>query len=148
MDLYNKTILDLNSNPPNYVVREDAQHEVKAYNTFCGDKYILHLDYENGVYAISFAGYGCAVSKASAAILTECVQGKTWQEVHEICETVIDYLSSGNEDSTEIDHAITDIDARLESFAIVRKYPGRYDCAALCWEELRKYCLLQIECKD
>ncbi len=148
MDLYNKTILDLNSNPPNYVVHEDAQHVVKAYNTFCGDKYKLQLEYDKMVDAISFAGYGCAVSKASAAILTECVQGKTWQEVHDICVTVLDYLSSGSEGSTGIDLKIADIDARLESFAIVRNYPGRYDCAALCWEELRKYCLLQIECKD
>ena len=139
MDLYNRTILDLNSNPPNFSARDDAQHEVKAYNSYCGDKFKLLLDYPTRAEAISFTGHGCAVSKASAAILTECVLGKSWQEIHDICVTVLEYLKSGVSDITGIDQKIADIDARLESFSVVSKYPGRYDCAALCWEEMRKY---------
>ena len=148
MDLYSKIILDLNNNPPNFKVRDDAQHEVKAYNTFCGDKYRLHLDYEDSAEAISFSGHGCAVSKASTAILTECISGKSWREIHELCVTVLDFLDRGVEHELGADCDIADIDARLESFAVVRKYPGRHDCAALGWEELRKYSSLQTDCKD
>ena len=148
MDLYNRTILDLNSNPPNFSARENAQHEVKAYNSYCGDKFKLLLDYPAKAEAISFTGHGCAISKASAAILTECVPGKSWQEIHDLCVAVLDYLRSGDSDVTGIDQKIADIDARLESFSVVNKYPGRYDCAALCWEEMRKYSIKQQLLRD
>jgi len=151
MDLYNKIILDLNNNPPNFAQRVDAQHEVKAYNSYCGDKYKVHLDFVNQAEAISFSGYGCAVSKASTAILTECVRGKSWQEIHDICVSVLDFLSRSDTDIQGTASEITDIDVRLESFAVVHKYPGRYDCAALSWEEMRKYArkeLGQTDCKD
>ena len=148
MDLYSKTILNLNSKPPNYGAREDAQHEVKAYNAYCGDKYKLHLDYEACAEEISFTGYGCAVSKASTAILTECMKERSWQEIHDICVVVLDFLRGSNVDNEGLGDKVAEIDARLESFAVVRKYPGRYECAALCWEEMLQYSLKQIDSKD
>jgi nitrogen fixation protein NifU and related proteins len=148
MDLYNKIILELNRDPPNYTVREDAKHEVRAYNSYCGDKFKIHFDFKDWADKIAFQGHGCAVSKASTAILTECIQGKRWREIHDICVTVLDYLSKGDVPSSGSERNITDIDERLESFAVVRDYPGRYECAALCWEEMRKYCLKELDHTD
>ncbi len=138
MDLYNKVILDLNKNPPNYAEREAAQHEIKAFNSYCGDKFKVGFDFDVLAKDVSFAGYGCAVSKASAAILTECTSGKSWQEINDICVKVLDFLKGGK-------LGIAEIDPRIESFAVVRNYPGRYECAALCWEEMRKYSSSQID---
>jgi nitrogen fixation NifU-like protein len=137
MDLYSDIILELNKNPPNYRVSVAATHELKAYNSYCGDKYKLHLDYADGANDVSFEGHGCAVSKASAAILTQCVEGKSWNEIRDMCQAVLEFLKGDRSN-------VADIDDRLEAFAVVRKYPGRYNCAALCWEEMQKYCLLQI----
>ncbi len=148
MDLYDKTILDLNSNPPNFVDREDAQHVVKAYNAYCGDKFKVNLDFDKRAGEISFMGYGCAVSKASTAVMTECLREKSWVQIVDICVTVLDFLNGGGDGANSTNHAIKHIDIRLESFAVVHKYPGRYDCAALCWEEMRKYALKQQDCAD
>lgn len=144
MDLYDKTILELNRNPRNYSAREAAEHVVKAYNTFCGDKYKVHLDFADRAEAVSFMGYGCAVSKASTSIMTDCIDGKAWQEIHDSCVFVLDFLKGENEVTIGSNRAIADIDVRLQSFDIVHKYPGRLDCAALCWEEMRKYAILQL----
>lgn len=138
MDLYSKVILELSKYPPNYAEREDARHEIKAFNSYCGDKFKVQLDYDVLVKVVSFTGYGCAVSKASAAILTECAKGKSWQEMHDICVKVLDFLNGG-----EIN--IADVDERLDSFSVVRNYPGRFECAALCWQEMRKYSSLQMK---
>jgi len=138
MDLYDKIILDLNRNPPNFMVRDNVEHEVEAYNSYCGDKFKLQMDVKRHVETVTFQGFGCAVSKASTAILTECAQGRSWQEIHDICVLVLKFLNGREEN-------IVLIDKRLSSFAIVHKIPGRYDCAALCWEEMRKYCSSQIE---
>jgi nitrogen fixation protein NifU and related proteins len=137
MDLYSKVILELSKYPPNYSEREDAKHEIKAFNSYCGDKFKVQLDYDVQAKAVSFMGYGCAVSKASAAILTECAKEKTWRELHDICVKVLDFLNGEEAD-------IADVDERLDSFSVVRNYPGRYECAALCWEEMRKYSSIQM----
>ena len=132
MDLYSPTILELNSDAPNFGKNEDAGHHVKAYNTFCGDKFTIAFDVNGTIRDILFHGYGCAVSKSSAALLTEVLTGKTPQEAISASEEVIAFLK---EEQKSIDH----IDPRLEAFAVVGKYPGRYDCAALSWTEMAKY---------
>ena len=137
-DLYDKIILDLNRNTPNFIVRDKVEHEVAVYNSYCGDKFLLQMDVKGHVETVTFHGFGCAVSKASTAILTECAQGKSWQEIRDSCVVVLNFLNGGVEN-------IALIDERLNSFAIVHKIPGRYDCAAMCWEEMRKYTSTQIE---
>ena len=132
MDLYSPTILQLSKSAPRYGQKEDADHEVRAYNTFCGDKFKVRLDANGVVEDAMFEGYGCSVSKASCAILTESIIGKNWTEVRSMCDAVIDYLE-GNSDSIDA------VDPRLTDFAVVRKYPGRFDCAALAWQEMRKF---------
>lgn len=132
MDLYSPVILELNSSARNYGKSEGALHQVKAYNTFCGDKFLISFNGDGTIQDISFHGYGCAVSKASAALMTEVINGKPLSEVAQMCTDVIRYLKG------ESDVALS-LDDRLEAFGVVKKYPGRYDCAALCWNEMLKY---------
>jgi nitrogen fixation NifU-like protein len=132
MDLYSPVILELNSSAPNFGKDEGALHRVKAYNTYCGDKFVIAFNKDNTVEDVSFHGYGCAVSKASAGLMTEVITGKTLPEVAEICRQVIAFLKGENDNALELDE-------RLQAFGVVKKYPGRYDCAALCWGEMLKY---------
>ena len=132
MDLYSPVILELNRNPKTFEKVEDADYVVKAYNSYCGDKFTIYFDVDKRVTRVKFHGYGCAVSKASAALMTEVLEGATRKEVLTICGKAIQYLKG----ETQADQ---DIDERLSAFSVVGKYPGRYECAALCWTEMEKF---------
>ena len=132
MDLYSDQIKQLNAAPPNYEKRDHADHSIKAFNSYCGDKFTVFVDSSDRIATAVFHGYGCAVSKASAAILTEYLPGKSWTEVNVGCQKVLDFLA-GN--TGEIDM----VDVRLEDFAVVKNYPGRFECAALVWREVGAY---------
>lgn len=132
MDLYSAEIKRLNATPPNFALSDEADHVVKAYNTFCGDKFRIFISENDRIEEVLFHGYGCAVSKASSAIATEYLKGKSWSEVVDDCKQVVDFLSGE-------DREIDAIDPRLKDFAVVRKYPGRFECAALVWREVGKY---------
>jgi nitrogen fixation NifU-like protein len=131
MDLYSPIIKQLNASPANYGEMESPDHDIRAINQFCGDKFIVHLNYNGKVTDVSFDGYGCAVSKASADILADNIRGLGWVEIRSLCEHVIKFLDG---------HLpLEDLDPRLESFSVVSKYPGRYECAALVWKEMLAY---------
>ena len=132
MDLYSPVILELNSSATNYVKDSGASHQVKAYNTFCGDKFLISFNHDGTLKDVTFHGYGCAVSKASTALMTEIISGKSLQDVAQMCKQVLAYLDGENDEAL-------DLDDRIASFGVVKKYPGRYDCAALCWSEMLKY---------
>jgi len=131
MDLYSPVIKQLNTSPANYGAMEEADHEVRAINNFCGDKFVVRVNYEGRVTDVRFNGYGCAVSKASADILSDNVKNRSWEEISEICKSVLGYLDGKQ--------GIELPDPRLESFSVVSKYPGRRDCAALAWSEMLTY---------
>ena len=138
MDLYSPTIKELSKNPPNFGENGNADHIVKAYNSYCGDKFRVQLVGGETLSEVMFDGHGCAVSKASCAILTEIVGGKSWEQVGQMCDRVVSYLSNEGE-------SIDGLDARLKDFVVVRKYPGRLDCAILAWRELGAYARQMIE---
>ena len=128
MDLYSPVIRELNAAPANYGELEAPDHEVKAINNFCGDKFIVRIKYDNKVEEVVFNGYGCAVSKASADILSDNIKELNWNEIADLCRSVLDFL--------EGKAPLGSLDERLESFSVVRKYPGRFECAALAWKEM------------
>mgnify|MGYP005725332715 CR=1 FL=1 len=128
-DLYQQIILDHNKNPKNYGALEAPSHEADGYNPLCGDKLSLDLDVEQGVIKdVRFEGAGCAISKASASVMTTILKGKSLAEAKEIFDKFQEMITA--EPSEEIDAAAL---GKLAVFSGVREYPSRVKCASLAW---------------
>ena len=124
-DLYQQLILDHSKSPRNFRVLPDANRTAQGTNPICGDNYTLYAKMDGDVVQeISFQGSGCAISKASASILTESLKGKTRAEVKSLFDKVHDMLTTGNVDG--------DI-GKLAALAGVHKFPVRVKCAILPW---------------
>ena len=124
-DLYQQLILDHNKRPRNFRVLPDANRTAQGTNPICGDNYTLYAKMDGDVVKeISFQGSGCAISKASASILTECLKGKTRDEVKSLFDKVHVMVLTGNMDG--------DV-GKLAALAGVHKFPVRVKCAILPW---------------
>jgi len=124
-DLYQQLILDHNKSPRNFRVLPDANRTAQGTNPICGDNYTLYAKMDGDVVKeISFQGTGCAISKASASILTESLKGRTMAEVKSLFDKVHDMLTTGNLDG--------DV-GKLAALAGVHKFPARIKCAILPW---------------
>ncbi len=131
-DLYQETILDHNRHPSNFRPMEDATRSVEADNPLCGDRLQLFLKIDGDRIAdISFVGSGCAISVASASMLTERLKGATLAEAEGLFETVHAVLTDGHarSDASEL--------GDLAALAGVRRYPMRVKCATLSWHALK-----------
>lgn len=128
-DLYDEAILKENREPYHYGKAVDADLVLEAYNPLCGDQFRIYLyltgDHINKAY---FHGYGCAVSKASASVLTRELEGLSTEEARQHCATFLSWLA---ENPTA---PVAHVPAAWESFAAVRKFPGRLSCAQLAWQ--------------
>ncbi|MEN9609450.1 MAG: hypothetical protein RLZZ628_264 [Bacteroidota bacterium] len=134
MNLYHPIILQHHRQPIGFEKRPTAAHIEDAYNPVCGDKYKLYLDFDhNIIQKITFHGYGCAVSKASASILTAKMIGKTIDEAIEICESYFNMIQNG---------VLTD-DESLNVFEAARHFSGRLTCATLAWDALLPLLILK-----
>jgi nitrogen fixation NifU-like protein len=131
-ELYQEEILDHTKNPRNYRVPEGASLQAKGYNPLCGDRFTLYADVEGGVIkSIGFQGAGCAISAASASMMTEALKGKTEAEAEEL-------FSAFHAVVTGKSRAPDDEELRkLAVFAGVRDYPVRVKCATLAWHTLK-----------
>jgi nitrogen fixation protein NifU and related proteins len=109
----------------------NATHTLEAYNPMCGDKYMVYLIVENSrVVDAKFKGYGCAISKASTAILVEKIIGKELSEVDSLVAVFLEIINADAEQNPE---ALTSDDALL-AFVATREFPERKKCASLSWE--------------
>ncbi|HOA61982.1 MAG: SUF system NifU family Fe-S cluster assembly protein [Verrucomicrobia bacterium] len=125
-DLYQQVILDHSRSPRNFRALPDANRTAQGHNPLCGDNVTLYLRCEGDVIReITFQGSGCAISKASASILTECLQGRTKQEVEALFERVRAMLTTGQAGGDDL--------GKLSIFAGVHKFPARVKCAILSW---------------
>ncbi|MCS6816932.1 MAG: SUF system NifU family Fe-S cluster assembly protein [Blastocatellia bacterium] len=132
-DLYQEVLLDHSKRPRNFGVLEDADHTAVGHNPLCGDKVVVYLRMEGDRIAeIRFQGQGCAVSQASASMMTESVKGKTRAEAEALFERFHELLTSKDSDVAEAPEL-----GKLAIFAGVRKYPVRVKCATLAWHTLR-----------
>jgi len=130
-DLYQEVFLDHNTRPRNWGDLPEANRQAVGNNPLCGDKITVYLRLENGrVAEIKFKGAGCAISTASASIMTELVKGKTLAEVEKLFGT-FHRLVTGTESSTES----ADI-GKLAVFQGVCEYPVRVKCATLAWHTM------------
>ena len=132
-DLYQEVILDHNRHPRNFHGLEDATRKADGYNPLCGDRLTIYLKIENGVIRdASFEGSGCAISKASASLLTETVKGKTVQEAEALFHRFHDMVTSAPDSPTDF----SDL-GKLSVLEGVREFPVRVKCASLAWHTLR-----------
>ena len=135
-ELYQEIILDHGKNPRNLRRTENFNKDAKGYNPLCGDKVhiYLKLDEQKKVQDISFEGQGCAISMASASIMTDLVKGKEEHEVKEIVEDFLEMIKKKDKLNNKIleDNEKT----KLMSLSGVKKYPMRVKCATLSWHTL------------
>jgi nitrogen fixation NifU-like protein len=130
-DLYQEVVFDHNRNPRNFRVIDDATRQIDGFNPLCGDRITLYLKLHEGVIEdVSFQGKGCAISTASASIMTEVVRGLTEQQAHELFET-FHRITTGQDDNMQLEEL-----GKLAVLAGVRAYPARVKCATLAWHSL------------
>ncbi|ROL58752.1 SUF system NifU family Fe-S cluster assembly protein [Bacteroidetes/Chlorobi group bacterium MS-B_bin-24] len=138
--LYQEMILDHNKNPRNFGELEDATHKAVGHNPLCGDHIEIFLKVKDGkVEDVKFKGVGCAISKASASIMTTVLKGKTLDEVKNLFEKFHNVLTSKPDEPVNTEEL-----GKLAVFAGVREFPVRVKCATLAWHTL----IEAIEKKD
>ena len=124
-ELYQQVILDHSKSPRNFRKLEDANRTAQGHNPLCGDHYTIYAVMDGDVIKdIGFQGSGCAISKASASILTDSLKGKTKAEVKALFDKVHDMVTTGKSH---------DGVGKLAVFAGVHKFPARVKCAILPW---------------
>jgi nitrogen fixation protein NifU and related proteins len=130
-DLYQEVILDHNRRPHNFRVIDEASAKQEGYNPLCGDRLTLYLTLDGDVIKdASFQGTGCAISKASASLMTDAVKGKTVPEARELFEQFHAMITSNPEEPA------ADL-GKLSVFAGVREFPTRIKCASLAWHTMK-----------
>ncbi len=132
LDLYREVILDHNRDPRNFGELDDADRVVEGVNPLCGDRMTLYVkkDKDGKIEDVCFTGSGCAISVASASLMTERIKGLTNDEALELFELVHDVLTGEQEpDPVRLD--------KLAALAGVRQYPSRIKCASLGWHALK-----------
>ena len=131
-DLYQEILLEHNSKPRNFRQVEGANQSAEGYNPLCGDKITLDLKVVDGVIDdVGFQGTGCAISRASASMLTQSVKGQSVERAQEIFDAFHTMLT---EPDAELDYDTLD---DLECLAGVSEFPTRIKCAVLAWHTLR-----------
>ena len=135
-ELYQEIILEHGKNPRNLRKTENFNKDAKGHNPLCGDKVHVYLkiDEDKKVQDISFEGQGCAISMASASIMTDLVKGKEEHEVKEIVEDFLDMIKEKNQLNNKI--LEEDEKTKLMCLSGVKKYPMRVKCATLSWHTL------------
>ncbi len=131
-ELYQEVILDHNKNPRNFRRMEDATRHVEGYNPLCGDHYTLFVKMEGDVIKdVSFEGAGCAISKASASVMSSMLKGKTKAEAENLFQN-FHKLVKGELNAEENAEKL----GKLAAFAGVSEFPVRVKCASLAWHTL------------
>ena len=134
--LYQDIILEHGKSPRNLGKCEGYSHEAKGYNPLCGDKVHVYLKLDSGkkVQSLTFEGEGCAISLASASIMTELVKGKSFEEAKEIMNAFINMIKNTSE--IQSNHLDEDQKTKLMSLSGVKQFPMRVKCATLSWHTL------------
>ena len=130
-ELYQEVILDHNRNPRNFCTLEHPSCEAKGHNPLCGDQLHLYVQLNDDVIEdIRFEGRGCAISQASASLMTETLKGLSISQAQSLFEMVHELLTNDAFDSLQLSSM------KLRVLAGVRAYPARVKCASLAWHTL------------
>ena len=131
-ELYQQVILDHNKKPRNFQRLEGANRVAEGFNPLCGDQLTVYLQMDEGVVReVSFVGTGCAISKASASMMTQAVKGKTREETLALFDEFHRMVTGELDEEAEPNQL-----GRLKIFAGVRDYPARVKCASLPWHTM------------
>lgn len=131
-ELYQEMILEHGRNPRNCYVMPHANRQAEGFNQLCGDRLTLYLEVKNNtIKAISFTGTGCAISIASASLMSETLQGKTIAEAKTFFQHFHELLTQENTTIITLQGF-----EKLLIFSGVRAYPARVKCATLAWHTL------------
>ena len=130
-ELYQEQILEHSKTPRNFRELQNANHKAEGYNPLCGDHFTVYLDVEGDkIHDVSFQGSGCAISKASASMMTQSVKGKSKEEAAKLFEQFHKLVTGqGNGDRESL--------GKLAVFAGVSEFPVRVKCATLAWHTLQ-----------
>jgi nitrogen fixation NifU-like protein len=131
-DLYQEVILDHTKHPRNFGTLPSATHRAQGHNPLCGDQLALFVEVaDDRLRDLRFAGRGCAISTASASLLTETLKGKTTSEAHALFERFHAAVTSASDEPVDTAGL-----GKLAVFAGVREFPMRVKCASLAWHTL------------
>lgn len=131
-ELYQEVILDHNRRPRNFRVMPEANRTAEGFNPLCGDRLTVYLQLDGDlVRDVSFQGSGCAISKASASLMTDAVKGKTLAQAHGLFEGFHRMVTSPTEAEPDVESM-----GKLAVLAGVREFPARVKCASLAWHTL------------
>jgi len=129
-ELYQETILEHSRKPRNYGELPSANHKAEGFNPLCGDHYTVFLNVKDGAIAeITFHGAGCAISKASASMMTQSLKGKSAQEAEALFGQFHDLVTGNGGQPEKL--------GKLAVFAGVSEFPLRVKCATLAWHAMR-----------
>jgi nitrogen fixation protein NifU and related proteins len=132
-ELYQEVILDHNKRPRNFGPLAGANRSAEGYNPLCGDRLTVHVTVDGDtVRDVSFEGSGCAISKASASLMTEVVKGRTLTEVQRVFDAFHHMVTSSTDAPSGADAL-----GKLSVLSGVREFPTRVKCAILAWHTLR-----------
>ena len=132
-ELYQSVILDHNKKPRNFGEPAAANHRAEGHNPLCGDDVTVHLNVEDGrVVDVGFEGQGCAISTASASLMTEAIKGRSTDEVEAIFDGFHALVTTSPNEEVDAENL-----GKLSVFSGVREFPMRVKCATLCWHTMR-----------
>jgi nitrogen fixation protein NifU and related proteins len=132
-DLYQDVILEHSKAPRNYREQPAADHKAEGFNPLCGDHFTIFVKLDGDkIQDISFQGTGCAISKASASMMTQTLKGKTKAEAERLFTRFHDLVTGHEEDSANTGTEL----GKLEVFSGVSEFPVRVKCATLAWHTL------------
>ncbi|MSO19291.1 MAG: SUF system NifU family Fe-S cluster assembly protein [Acidobacteria bacterium] len=132
-NLYQELIVDHSKNPRNFGKLEPHDHEATGYNPLCGDKVTVFLQMENNVVKdVQFHGVGCAISTASASLMTERLKGKSQADAEKLFTEFHGLVTQGTADAAAQEHL-----GKLQAFSGLREFPMRVKCATLAWHTFR-----------
>lgn len=133
-DLYQQVIVDHNKSPRNFGTLEDANREADGYNPLCGDKLHVYLKIgaDNVIEDVRFEGEGCAISVASASLMTEAMKGRTVDEFKALFDGFQHMVTSDLAEAPDETGL-----GKLAVLAGVREFPSRIKCAVLCWHTMK-----------
>jgi nitrogen fixation protein NifU and related proteins len=131
-DLYQEVILEHSKHPRNFRALESANHRAEGFNPLCGDRFTVYVDVKDGaIQDIAFQGAGCAISKASASMMTQTLKGKSESEAESVFNRFHELVTGKDKSSAG------DALGKLAVFSGVSEFPLRVKCATLAWHALR-----------
>ena len=131
-DLYQELVLDHSKNPRNFKKILDCNHSAEGFNPLCGDQVTVYLKLEKDlIQDISFLGSGCAISKASASLMTTALKNKTTKDAFNFFDKFVQMVTGKNSESSHLENL-----GKLQVFKGVKEFPVRVKCGSLPWHTL------------